>query len=60
MAEALLKVSKLFTKNELAKKEVAKAKEQRNRLWANPLAWITTHLPRVVVPPSRVDGPVPR
>jgi hypothetical protein len=37
-AEALTRVRELFTKNALAKKEVAKAKEQRNRLWANPLA----------------------
>jgi hypothetical protein len=58
--EALTRVSKLFTKIALAKKEVAKAKEQRNRLWANPLALITTHLPRVAVPPPRVDVPVPR
>jgi hypothetical protein len=35
-AEALTKVSELFTKIALAKKEVAKAKEQRNRLQANP------------------------
>jgi hypothetical protein len=54
-AEALTKVSELFTKIALAKKEVAKAKEQRNRLRANSLAWITTHLPRVAVPPPRVD-----
>jgi hypothetical protein len=53
-AEALTKVSKLFTKIALAKKEVANAKEQRNRLRANPLAWITTHLLRVAVPPPRV------
>jgi hypothetical protein len=59
-AEALTKVSKLFTKIALAKKEVANAKEQRNRLRANPSAWITTHLPRVAVPPPRVDVPVPR
>jgi hypothetical protein len=57
-AEALTKVSKLFTKIALAKKEVAK--EQRNRLRANPSARITTHLPRVAVPPPRVDVPVPR
>jgi hypothetical protein len=36
--EALTRVSKLFTKIALAKKEVAKAKEQRNRLRANPSA----------------------
>jgi hypothetical protein len=59
-AEALTKVSKLFTKIALAMKEVAKAKEQRNRLRANPLAWITTHLPRVAVPPPTVDVPVLR
>jgi hypothetical protein len=58
--EALTKVSKLFTKIALAKKKVAKAKEQRNRLRANPSAWITTHLPRVAVPPPRVDVPVPK
>jgi hypothetical protein len=60
MAEALTKVSKLFTNIALAKKEVAKAKEQRNRLRANPLSRITTHLPRVAIPPPRVDVPVPR
>jgi hypothetical protein len=59
-AEALTKVSKLFTKIALAMKDVAKAKEQRIRLWANPLAQITTHLPRVAVPPPRVDVSVPR
>jgi hypothetical protein len=59
-AEALTKASELFTKIALAKKEVVKAKEQRNRLRANPLARITTHLPRVAVPPPRVDVPVPR
>jgi hypothetical protein len=59
-AEALTRVSKLFTKIASAKTEVAKAREQRNRLQANPLAWITTHLPRVAVPPPRVDVPVPR
>ncbi len=59
-AEALTRVSKLFTKNASAKKEVAKAKKHRNRLRANPLAWITTHPPREAVPPPRVDMPVPR
>jgi hypothetical protein len=38
MAEALTRVSKLFTKIALAKKEVVKAKEQRKRLQANPSA----------------------
>ncbi len=59
-AEDLTKVSKPFTEIALAKKKVAKAKEQKNRLRANPSAWITTHLPRVAVPPPRVDVPVPR
>ncbi len=59
-AEALIRVSKLFTKIALAKNEVAKTKEQRNRLQANPLAQIITHLPKVAVPPPRVDVPVPR
>ncbi len=53
-------VSKLFTKIALAKKEVAKAKEQRNRLRANTSEQITTHLPRVAVPPPRLGVPVPR
>jgi hypothetical protein len=60
MVKALTRVSKLFTKFALARKVVAKAKEQRNRLWANPSAQITTHLPKVAVPPPRVDMPVPR
>ncbi len=59
-AEALIRVSKLFTKIALAKKEVAKVKEQRNRLRANPSAQTTTHLPRVAVPPPRVDVPDPK
>jgi hypothetical protein len=60
MTEALTRVRELFTKFALAKKHVAKAKEQRNRLRANPSARITTNLPRVTVPPPWVDGPVPR
>ena len=52
--EALTRVGKLFTKIALAKKEVAKVKEQRNRLRANPSAQITTHLLRVDVPVPRV------
>jgi hypothetical protein len=53
-AEALTRVSKLFAKIALAKKEVTKAKEQRNRLRANPSAQSTTHLTRVNVPVPRV------
>ncbi len=60
IAKALTRVSKLFTKIASAKKEVAKAREQRNRLRTNPLAWNTTHLPRVALPPPRGDVPVPR
>ncbi len=60
MVEALTRVSKLFIKVAIAKKEVAKAKEQRNRLRANSLAQITTHLLSVAVPPPMVDVPVPR
>jgi hypothetical protein len=37
-AEALTRVSELFTKIALAKKEVTKTKDQRNRLQANPPA----------------------
>ncbi len=58
--EALTKVNKLFTKIAVAKQAAAAAKEQRNRLRANPAARITTHLPRVDVPPPRVDVPIPR
>jgi len=59
-AEALTKVSELFTKIAAAKQAAAAAKEQQNRLRANPAARITTHLPRVDVPPPRVDVPIPR
>ena len=60
MAEALTKVSKLFTKIAAAKQAAAAAKEQRNRLRAHPAARSTTHLPRVDAPPPRVDVPFPR
>ena len=58
-AEALTKVSELFTKIAAAKQAAAAAKEQQNRLRANLAARITTHLPRVDVPPPRVDVPIP-
>ena len=45
--EALKKVSKLFTKIAQSKQDNAKAKEQRNRLWANPAARATAPPPRV-------------
>ena len=60
MAEALMKVSELFTKIAAAKQAAAVAKEQQNRLRAHPAARRTTHLPRVDAPPPRVDVPFPR
>ena len=45
--EALKKVSKLFTKIAQSKQDNAKAKEQRNRLRANPAARATAPPPRV-------------
>jgi len=59
-AEALTKVSELFTKIAAEKQAAAAAKEQRNRLRAHPAARSTTHLPRVEAPPPRVDVPFPR
>ncbi len=57
-AEALKKVSNLFTKIVAAKNEVAKAKAQRNRVVrATPTAHQTTHLPRVEAPLPRVADP---
>jgi hypothetical protein len=57
-AEALKKVSDLFTKIVMAKSEVAKTKAQRNRVQATPAARQTTHLPRVEAPLPRVtDSP---
>ncbi len=47
MAEALKKVSKLFTKIVATKNEAAKAKEQHNRVRATPTAQKTTHFLRV-------------
>jgi hypothetical protein len=56
-AEALKKVSDLFTKIAAPKIEVAKAKAQRNRVRATPTARQTTHLPRVKAPLPRVTNP---
>jgi hypothetical protein len=53
-AEALKKVSKLFTKISAAKNEAAKAKEQRNRVRATLAARKTTHFPRVEASIPRV------
>jgi hypothetical protein len=52
-AEALQKVSKLFTKTAMAKNEVAKAKTMRNRVCATQ----AMHIPRVI---PRVEMPIPR
>jgi hypothetical protein len=57
-AEALKKVSDLFTKIVATKSEVAKAKAQRNRVCTTPTARQTTHLPRVEAPLPRVADPL--
>jgi hypothetical protein len=59
-AEALQKVSKLFTKIAMAKNKLAKAKTMRNRICANQAAWQATHIPRVEAPIPRVETPHPR
>jgi len=56
-AEALQKVSDLFTNIAMAKSEVAKAKAQRNRVRATPAVRQTTHLPMVEAPIPRVVDP---
>ena len=57
-AEALQKVSDLFTKIAMAKSEVAKAKAQHNRVRATLAAQQTTHLPRMEAPIPRVADPL--
>ncbi len=59
-AEALMKVSKLFTKIAEAKAAVAKAKEQRNRSRAHPEARQAIPLPRVAEQNPRVEMAIPR
>ncbi len=59
-AEALQKVSKLFTKITIAKIEVAKAKTMHNKVHATQAARLATHIPRVAAPISRVEMPIPR
>jgi hypothetical protein len=59
-AEALKKVSVLFTKIAEAKAAVAKAKEQRNRLRTHPEARQTIPLPRVTEQNPRVEMSIPR
>jgi hypothetical protein len=61
MAEALNKVSKLFTKIAAANAAGAKAKKQRNRLRTHPEARRATPLPRVLAEQNpRVEIPHPR
>ena len=59
-AEALKKVSVLFTKIAEAKAAVAKAKEQRNRLRTHPDARRAIPLPRVAERNPRVEMAIPR
>ncbi len=56
IAEALQKVSKLFTKIAMARNELAKAKTMHNRVCANQAAWQATHIPRVEAPIPRVES----
>ena len=58
-AEALQKVSKLFTKIAMAKNELAKAKTMRNRVCANQAAQQATHILRVEALIPRVETPHP-
>jgi hypothetical protein len=59
-AEALKKVSKLFTKIAEVKANVAKAKEQRNRIRTHPNARCTIPLSRVAEQNPRVELSIPR
>ncbi len=59
-AEALQKVSELFTKIAMAKNELVKAKTMHNRVCANQAAQQAMHIPRVEAPIPRVKMPHPR
>ncbi len=59
-AEALKKVGKLFTKIAEAKANIAKAKEQGNRICTHPDARRAIPLPRVVEQNPRVELSIPR
>ncbi len=59
-AEALQKVSKLFTKIAEAKANITKAKEQRNRIRTHPDAHCAIPLPRVAEKNVRVELSLPR
>jgi hypothetical protein len=54
-AEALWKVSVLFTKIAMAKNEVAKAKTMRNKVCAAQAPQQAMHIPRVAAPILRVE-----
>ncbi len=59
-AEALKKVSELFTKIAEAKANVANAKEQKNRICTHPDARHAIPLPRVAKQNPRVELSIPR
>jgi hypothetical protein len=59
-AESLRKVSKLFTKIAEAKANVAKAKEQQNRIRTHPNTCHAIPLPRVAELNPRVELSIPR
>jgi hypothetical protein len=60
MAEALKKVSKLFTKIAAAKQAAAAAKVQHNTLRAHPTARMMIHQPQEAVALPRVHVQIPR
>ncbi len=59
-AEALKKVSELFTKIAEAKANIAKSKEQRNRICTHPDTRHAIPLPRVTKQNPRVELSIPR
>jgi hypothetical protein len=60
MAEALQRVSKLFSKIVATKASAAKAKEQQNQIRIHPEARRATLLPRVAEQNPRVEFSCPR
>jgi hypothetical protein len=60
MAEALLRVSKLFTKIAVAKASAVKMKEQSNRIRTHSEVRPATPLPRVAEQNPRVEFSRPR
>ncbi len=59
-AEALKKVSEQFTKTVEAKANIAKAKEQQNRIRTHPNARCTIPLPRMAKQNPRVELAIPK